>query len=310
MISVTKITKTFGDIKAVDELSFDIAAGEIVGLLGPNGAGKTTTMRVISGYYAPDNGDVKIDGVSVIEDTIAVQQMLGYLPENNPIYLDMLVSDFLTYSGELRGLKGKDLKDGIAFVVKSVHLEDVFYRPIKELSKGYKQRVGIAAALLHKPKVLILDEPTEGLDPIQRNEIRMLIKDLAKEHTIVISTHVMQEVSAICTRMIIIDNGKLIVDGSVAELSKGVGNEKVYDVTLEGKDIEKHLKALEYLQMAIVSKEGNKISVRLTVAKDKFVEPTISKLAKENDWIIWQMSTQIRELEEVFRELTKSGSNL
>ena len=304
MISVKNISKTFDKVKAVNDLSFVINDGEIVGLLGPNGAGKTTTMRIMSGYLAPDNGDVIIDDASIVKDPINVQSVLGYLPENNPMYMDMLVCDFLRFSGEIRGLKSTALKEALDFAVKAVHLTDVYYRPIKELSKGYKQRVGIAAAILHKPKVLIMDEPTEGLDPIQRNEIRLVIKELSKEHTIVISTHVMQEVEAVCTRMIIIDKGKLVVDGSVSEVSKGQGNTIVYNVILEGDGVEDALKSISDVETEIVSVEGKKVTARIKTPKDRVIQNEISKMANDKKWVIWNMSQETRLLEDVFRELT------
>jgi ABC-2 type transport system ATP-binding protein len=310
MISVDQINKTFDQVKAVEDLSFKISQGEIVGLLGPNGAGKTTTMRIMSGFLAPDKGDVFVEGASVVKDPIKVQDMLGYLPENNPMYTDMLVCDFLRFSGELRGLSKKSLAEGIDFAVKGVHLEDVFYRPIKELSKGFKQRVGIAAALLHKPKVLIMDEPTEGLDPIQRNEIRGLIKELAKEHTIIISTHVMQEVEAVCTRMIIIDKGRLVVDGSVKELSKGKGDQIIFNVTIEGDDVEKGLKSLPGAQIEIVSIEGKKVTAKVKTQKDTAIQGEISKMANDKKWVIWNISQEIRQLEDIFRELTSSETTI
>jgi len=224
--------------------------------------------------------------------------------------MDMLVCDFLRYSGELRGLSKTALSEGIDFAVKGVHLEDVYYRPIKELSKGYKQRVGIAAALLHKPKLLIMDEPTEGLDPIQRNEIRGLIKELSKEHTIIISTHVMQEVEAICSRMIIISGGKLVIDGSVKELSKGKGDEMIINVIIEGDDVEKSLKGLTDVQVEIVSIEGKKVTAKVKTLKTSTVQSEISKLANQKNWVIWNISQEVRQLEDIFRELTNTEAEI
>jgi ABC-2 type transport system ATP-binding protein len=213
MIRVQNVSKAFGSVQAVSGLSFDVDQGEIVGLLGPNGAGKSTTMRMMTGYLSPDSGDVLLDDVSVVTNPIMVQQQIGYLPENNPLYPDMLVSDLLSYSAQLKNISPETKEEAIDFAVKSVSIEDVYYRPIRELSKGYKQRVGLSVALLHKPKILILDEPSEGLDPNQRTEIRSLITSLAKHHTIIMSTHVMQEVEAVCNRMVIISNGTLVADG-------------------------------------------------------------------------------------------------
>ena len=193
MLTVQRLTKSFGSTKAVDDLSFSIAAGEIVGFLGPNGAGKTTTMRLIAGYLSPDSGKILIDNKPVGEEGSDARRHIGYLPENNPLYRDMLVSEFLTLSADLKGIPSEKRAEAFDFAVRAVDIGDVYYRPVGELSKGYKQRVGMAVALLHRPSILILDEPTEGLDPNQRTEIRTLIKSLAKDRTILLSTHVMQE---------------------------------------------------------------------------------------------------------------------
>lgn len=308
VISVNNISKSFKNLQAVSSLSFTVNQGEIVGLLGPNGAGKTTTMRMLSGFLFPDTGDVVIEGTSVTENPIKVQEMLGYLPENNPIYKEMLVSELLDYSAELKKLYGAEKKEALDFVVKAVHIADVFYRPVGELSKGYKQRVGIAMALLKKPKVLILDEPTEGLDPNQRGEIRSLIKELAKNHTIIISTHVMQEVEALCTRMIIISKGKKVADGSVADLTRSAKNEKVLMVEIEGTNVADALKKLSKVKELIIeSTSHNILTAKLLVDTSSAIQPEISKLAKEHNWVIWKLYEQKIQLEDVFKELTKEN---
>jgi ABC-2 type transport system ATP-binding protein len=305
MISVDNISKYFGDNTAVDNLSFSIKDGEIVGLLGPNGAGKTTTMRIMSGFLSPDEGNVVINDVSVIENPIQAQEMIGYLPENNPLYKDMLVSEFLNFSLDLKKLEGEQRTKALDFAVKAVNIQDVFYRPINELSKGYKQRVGIAAALLHKPKILIMDEPTEGLDPNQRTEIRSLIKKLAKDHTIIISTHVMQEVEAICSRMIVINKGKKAADGSVDDLSRGASNEILIHAEIEGNKVKEALQELKKVKKLNIEKsKGNKVNVELVTDVRYAVQPDLAKLAKDNDWIIWQLKEHKLDLEDVFKQLT------
>jgi len=307
MISVNSISKNFGKLKAVDDLTFDVNEGEIVGLLGPNGAGKSTTMRVMSGFLSPDKGDVIVDGFSVTKSPVEVKKMLGYLPENNPLYKDMLVSDLLDYSAKIKGVTEAQKQEMMDFVVNSVNIAEVYYRPISELSKGFKQRVGIALALLNRPKVLIMDEPTEGLDPNQRAEIRKLIKDLSKEHTIIISTHVMQEVEALCTRMVIINAGKKVLDGNVNELINNVKDERIISVKLEGIDAGKKLSNLKGVKK-VEQKDSADNTYEATIYVDKNIQlqPDISRLARENQWVIWELKEEVQLLEDLFKKLTQS----
>lgn len=227
MIKLSKITKKYGKINAVDNLSLEIKNSEIVALLGPNGAGKSTTMKLISGYLMPDLGKVEIDGLDLKDNLIESQRKIGYMPENNPLYKEMLVRDAIQFSMELHGVKKSLWKERIDYVVKSTGIQNVYYRPISQLSKGYKQRVGLAQVLVHDPKILILDEPTEGLDPNQRLEIRNLIKSLGKERTVLISTHVMQEVEAMCTRVVIINRGKVVYDESIEKTTQALAKRKL-----------------------------------------------------------------------------------
>ena len=307
MISVNSISKNFGKLKAVDDLTFDVNEGEIVGLLGPNGAGKSTTMRVMSGFLSPDKGDVIVDGFSVTKSPVEVKKMLGYLPENNPLYKDMLVSDLLDYSAKIKGVTEAQKQEMMDFVVNSVNIAEVYYRPISELSKGFKQRVGIALALLNRPKVLIMDEPTEGLDPNQRAEIRKLIKDLSKEHTIIISTHVMQEVEALCTRMVIINAGKKVLDGNVNELINNVKDERIISVKLEGSDAGKKLGELKGVKK-VEQKDSADNTYEATIYVDKNIQlqPDISRLARENQWVIWELKEEVQLLEDLFKKLTQN----
>jgi ABC-2 type transport system ATP-binding protein len=306
MIRVQNISKAFGSVKAVTDLSFDVDQGEIVGLLGPNGAGKSTTMRMMTGYLTPDSGDVLLDNISVVKNPILVQQHIGYLPENNPLYADMLVSDLLSYSAQLKGIPSDSIEEAIDFAVKSVSIEDIYNRPIRELSKGYKQRVGLSVALLHKPKILILDEPSEGLDPNQRTEIRSLIISLAKHHTIIMSTHVMQEVEAVCNRMVIISNGKLVADGTPKELLRQTGSSgNRIDIEIEGKNVEKLLKKLPGVQYVDVIKERDgKVVAKIGVTARIKIQPELSKLAAKEKWVIWKLSVEETHLEELFHQLT------
>jgi len=305
MIKVENLTKSFGNIKAVDDLSFEIKQGEIVGFLGPNGAGKTTTMRLITGFFSPDQGRISIDGTPLSENIIAAQKCIGYLPENNPLYKEMLVSELLNLSADLKGIPKDKRNSLIDYAVSSMAIGSVYYRPIGELSKGYKQRVGIASALLHRPRILIMDEPTEGLDPNQRAEIRALIKNLAKNHTIIMSTHVMQEASAVCSRMIIINKGKLIADGTTEELFKASRHEKVLFLEVEGEGVElplRNLAGVSHIDIEPVSEKRFRVKLMANEAIE--LRPEISKLTREHQWIIWKLAEEEHKLEDIFHKLT------
>jgi ABC-2 type transport system ATP-binding protein len=220
MVELTQVSKYFENKAAVLQLSLKVEKGDILGLLGPNGAGKTTAMRLIAGYYSPDGGEVYVDGVNMATNPTAAKKAIGYLPENNPLYTDMLVSEFLDFALHLKQPTTTNSAEQITEVATTTGILDVIDRPIKALSKGYKQRVGLAAALLTYPPVLILDEPTEGLDPMQRIEMRNLIKRLSEKHTVIMSTHVLQEVEAVCTKVVILDKGEKVHEGAVS----GSGN--------------------------------------------------------------------------------------
>ena len=307
MIEVKNVSKKFGRIKALEELSFSVKAGEVVGFLGPNGAGKTTTMRILTGFLSADKGTVLIDGIDVEKEPLKIQAKIGYLPENNPLYKNMQVAEFLDLAARLHQVSAQEKAQALDFAVKAVGIEDVFYRPIGELSKGYKQRVGIAAALIHKPQVIILDEPTEGLDPNQRTEIRQLIKDLAKEHTIIMSTHVMQEASAVCSRLIIINQGKVVADGTAEELSKQSYKDKQLILEVEGDEVEAVLKNLSDVKnFAIKKQQGKRLLVEISTDQEKELRPDISRLAWEKKWTIWSLAEQEHKLEDIFQTLTKS----
>ena len=244
MISVEGVTKRYGPIVAVDGATFEVDRGEVVGFLGPNGAGKTTTMRMLTGTLQPDEGEIRFDGAPIGNDLTAAKARVGYLPEANPLYDDMLVCEFLEYVARLRGLDAAQTRAGIGRAVEETGLEDVFFRPINEISKGYRQRTGMAGAILHEPEILVLDEPTEGLDPNQRVEIRKLVNSLGTERTVILSTHVMQEVEAVCDRLLIISNGAIAADGTVAQLKDAARGVTRYTVEAEGRDVAETLHEL------------------------------------------------------------------
>jgi ABC-2 type transport system ATP-binding protein len=233
MISIQHLTRDFGTLRAVDDISFSVARGEVLGFLGPNGAGKSTTMKMITGFLSPTSGKASIAGHDIEDEPLAAKKRLGYLPEGAPAYGDMTPAAFLDFIADIRGLKGQDRKTRIDRVVQLVHLQGVMYQSIDTLSKGFKRRVGLAQAILHDPDVLVLDEPTDGLDPNQKHEVRQLIRAMAPTKAIVLSTHILEEVEAVCTRAIIIARGKVVFDGTPFELAaRGPLDEVFREITL------------------------------------------------------------------------------
>jgi len=308
MIKVHELSKKFDEVYAVKNLSFEVEKGKVVGLLGPNGAGKTTTMRLITGYYVPDSGEVTIDDVSVLTHPQEAQKEIGYMPETNPLYGDMLVSEALEFSADLKGVQNSKRRDAYDFVVDAVGLNDVFYKPIKDLSKGYKQRTGLAMAILHRPKTLILDEPTEGLDPNQRADIRALIRDLAKERTVIMSTHVMQEAQAVCDYLYIISKGSLVAQGTTKELTQSTGSQKKFDIEVEGQKVEQLLKKVDGVEkIEVIRNEGEKLVAVVSVSSKLSFPPELSKLAGKNRWTIWKCVEREEKLEDVFYKLTTTA---
>ncbi len=300
MVKLQNITKYLGSTKVIDNLSFELKTGDITGILGPNGAGKTTTMRMITSYYFPNNGKITINGIDTQKDTTETQLKIGFLPENNPLYTDMMVYDFLMMTAKLNGVTAKKAKEKIIEISKKVDITKKLTVKISELSKGYKQRVGIASTLLHDPSVIILDEPTEGLDPIQRNEIRDLIKELSKDKTILISTHVLQEVKAICNNVVVINKGKLVAMGD----PESIGGKKGLVITVEGKAIRENLKSLLEKGDEIKVKQLSGDKKEVIIHSKKELRSEISKIASKNNWTIWEIQSE-DSLEELFKDLQK-----
>ena len=230
MIRVTELSKSFGEIKAVDKISFEVKEGEVLGFLGPNGAGKSTTMKMITSFISPSGGDATVFGKSILSEPIEVRKKIGYMPENAPLYDDMTVDEFLHYTAQLRGLEKKGQAKAVEKVIEMCALKDVQFQTIETLSKGYKRRTSMAQALIHDPQVLILDEPTDGLDPNQKHDVRTLIKSLAKDKCVILSTHILEEVEAVCTRAIIISSGKKLFDGEASELKEKSSLGRIDDV--------------------------------------------------------------------------------
>lgn len=308
MLSVKNIKKTFDDVVAVDDLSFEISQGEVVGFLGPNGAGKSTTMRIITGFINADAGQVKIGDFDMAKSPVAAKKMIGYLPESAALYTDMEVTDMLLFMGRMRGLSGQHLNTHLAAVVKQCQLARVLGKRIGTLSKGFRQRVGLAQALIHDPQILILDEPTVGLDPNQIIEIRDLIREIGKSKTILLSTHILPEVSATCRRVIIINNGRIAAEGTPETLSENQIKKSLYHVAIRGNIdlIETRLKDLPgFIDSQIEQSQDNLHHVTLTTKADEDLSETIFELAVKNQWRLAKLTRDRLSLEEVFRDLTK-----
>ncbi|CCG57033.1 ATP-binding cassette domain-containing protein [Brachyspira pilosicoli] len=311
MISVKNLTKYYDDFQALKGISFEIKSGEIVGILGPNGAGKSTTLRILTSYLSPTSGDAIIDGKSILDKDIEIKKIIGYLPESAPLYNDMCVFDYLVYMADIQELDRNKLSERLNYVVEACSLKDVISKPIGELSKGYKQRVGLAGAIIHDPKILILDEPTNGLDPNQIVEIRELIKELGKEKTVLISTHILSEVEATCSRAIIINKGTIIADNDPKHLS--VDN-KISSIKLSLKTndsfetIKTKLNSLDNIQDITLVEEDNNIKTIIVKTTDKEPIEKVYKFIKNTDWIIYEFVKEKENLETVFHTLTK-GEN-
>jgi ABC-2 type transport system ATP-binding protein len=307
MITVEGVTKRYGDVLAVDALSFEVQRGEVVGFLGPNGAGKTTTMKMITGTLQPDEGVVRFDGAPIADDLASAKRRVGYLPEANPLYDELLVSEYLDFVAELRGLSDAETRAGVSDAVDETDIGDVFYRPIGECSKGYRQRIGLAAAILHKPEVLILDEPTEGLDPNQRVEIRRLVGSLGRERTVLLSTHVMQEVEATCSRLVILSRGRLAAEGGVQELITSRSGGARYRVEAVGEGVAEALAGLAGVSAHQAEERDGRVHVRLDVADGSELRPDIFALARDRGWTLWELHREKASLEQLFRTLTAEG---
>lgn len=304
LLSVKTVSKRFADVTAVDDVSFTIDRGEVVGFLGPNGAGKSTTMRMITQYLEPDAGTIALDGEPLEEAGRAAKRRIGYLPENNPLYSDMLTGEYLVFVARLRELQRGIAARAIDEVVEATGIAGVFYRPIGELSKGYRQRVGLAQAILHRPDLLVLDEPTEGLDPNQRVEIRRLITELGRDRTVMLSTHVMGEVQHTCSRILVINEGRVVADGPVdALLARAAGRSQV-GVEAAGVGVEAGLRRLS----GVVEVEARNAPAGRTaatvIAEGDDPRPAIFRLAAELGWTLYELHAETRDLEDVFRQLT------
>jgi ABC-2 type transport system ATP-binding protein len=305
-LKIFNLTKLYGHQKAVDNISFEIGEGEIVGFLGPNGAGKSTTMKIATSLVPPTKGSVSVAGLDAVSQSLAVKRITGYLPEHNPLYLDMYVHEYLQFVGKLYSMSGTTLKNRVGEMVEVCGLTIEQNKKIETLSKGYRQRVGLAQALIHDPKVLILDEPTTGLDPNQILEIRKLIKEVSKNKTVIFSTHIMQEVSALCDRVIVINKGQIVADDSLSNLMNLQKKATVLIVEFEGFESEEELKSIDGIEE--VKKTGR--STFQIVAKDGMdVRPEIFRFAADRKLSLVGLKQEESSLENIFRELTSQDSS-
>ncbi|MCK9208793.1 MAG: ATP-binding cassette domain-containing protein [Salinivirgaceae bacterium] len=304
-IVVKNLTKRYGPQRAVDNISFEVKTGEILGFLGPNGAGKTTTMKAITSYLVPTEGEITVGNYSIWEDQEQIKKLIGYLPEHNPLYQEMPVIDYLHYVAELQGIKKEKIKDRILEMVQVCGLEGEKHKRISELSKGYRQRVGLAQALIHDPQVLILDEPTTGLDPNQIVEIRELIKKIGREKTVILSSHILAEVEATCDRILIINRGKIVANGTAQELRKAEKGNEMIKVVIEDGDRNQMVKALQNLTSVqmVDSHEGSDL-IEVHSKPGVSSKRDIFKLCVEHGWTLTQMTPVETKLEDIFRELT------
>ena len=310
MIKVTKLSKNYGSVKAVQSISFELKDGEIVGFLGANGAGKTTTLKMITGYLVPTAGSIKVNGMDIIDDIHDIQKQIGYLPELNPLYTEMRVYEYLEFLAGIRKITGKLFKEAFARVVEQCGLKGVVHKSISDCSKGYKQRIGLAAAMIHDPKILILDEPVTGLDPNQIVEIRRLIKSLGKEKLVFMSSHILQEIQATVDRIIIINKGKIVANGTSDELMGDFMGNVLLNMEVKGASAE----SIEHIQAKLPSvkyislNESNGIqSVQFEYGKDKDPREDLFKYAVKNKWSILKMNPKTTNLEDIFRDLTMEG---
>jgi len=300
-IEVQKLSKKYQDQLAIDEISFKVNSGEIVGFLGPNGAGKSTTMKIISCFIKPTSGDVLVDGVSIDKDELSVKSKIGYLPEHNPLYEDMYVRESISFIAQMH--KIKNIKVAVQGVIEKVGLVKEAHKKIGQLSKGYKQRVGIAQAIVHDPKVLILDEPTSGLDPNQLEDIRALIKELGKNKTVILSTHIMQEVESICDRIVVIKNGSIVADKYLEQNSNTLNNIKEQIVSVEFENEISITKLKKGLPKIKIERKENKFLFYYNGNED--LRKLISSFAQKNELLILEIKKHSDKLEDLFKKLTK-----
>ena len=308
MIKVENLTKRYAGVTALNGVSFEVQRGEIVGFLGPNGAGKSTTMRILTGFIPASSGRVEVAGLDVFENSLEVRERVGYMPENNPLYVDMRVSEYLRFRAKLKRLPRSERKERIPEVMQMCGISDVSHHIIGQLSKGYRQRVGLADALLAEPDLLILDEPTIGLDPVQIRQVRQLIKDLGKRHTILLSTHILPEVEMTCDRVIIIHHGRILASDTPANLMKTLhaGGQVQVEVRGPGSEVQAKLRAADGVE-SLTAKIIDEEFVRVTVTPKPGADPRekIFQIVANSGWVLRELSYTRTSLEDIFVQITR-----
>lgn len=306
MIEVKSLCKSYGAINAVDDLSFTVEAGQVLGFLGPNGAGKSTTMKMLTGFLVPTSGTAMIDGIDAIENSVAARKKIGYLPEGAPSYGEMTVRQFLTFVARARLIEKGEVRASVDRVIEKLNLVEVKHQVIETLSKGYKRRVGLAQAIIHDPQILILDEPTDGLDPNQKREVRLLIRDMAKDKIIIISTHILEEVQALCNRVMIIAQGKLLAD----DTPQGLINRSRYHnaVSLVVEAAEKVASVLSELP-EVAKAELNEGELTLFPAGQANLFEAVTRAINDNGWQVSSLRLEAGRLDEVFHKITRGGAS-
>ncbi len=309
MINIENLVKDYGDTRALNGINVSIPRGQVIGLLGPNGAGKSTTLRILTGYLKPTSGKITVKGLDVTEHPTEVKKMIGYLPESAPLYSEMLVYDYLTYIADLRGMKKPEKDKRIKELSRLCGIKEVMHRPVRTLSKGYKQRVGLAQALMDDPEILVLDEPTSGLDPNQIVEIRSIIREIGKEKTVIFSTHILSEAEAACSRIVIVNKGDIAADGSTEMLKNARSSSRNLEIIIGGaaiEEVEKLFKSVE--GVSIIDISNHEDGIRLNIGCNSDMRKDIYLMLKKTDWILLEMIQQKQTLETIFREITQGAA--
>jgi len=305
MIEVSHVSRNFGDFRAVNDVSFSIPTGQIVGLLGPNGAGKTTTMRMITGFINPTSGTIKIDGIDISQNPVEAKKKIGYMPESAPLYGDMIVEDYLKYIADMHG---QDASVKVPALCAECGLKEVMSKNVSELSRGNRQRVALAHALMHDPEILILDEPTSGLDPNQVEDVRAIIREIGKTRTVIVSTHILSEVETICSRAIIISGGKLVADSSIENLKNSIGSSSSVSITLGGKSADQACEIAKTIEgvsgVSVNPLEDGKSEIVVSVNGEAEIRPQLIKKLVEDGFDLYEAASSKNSLEDVFHALT------